>query len=320
MKKWRQLTIILSILLVSIVLIGWRLTSTTARKHGYVGMQLEINDLTDVGVVVHGPDSEGFNNKLSSLLTIPGDLVGDATKYSLIIENKTPQHINAISVIWRFYPSQGKPIEHKYEYSFMSNSFFDDVSDSLIKSGELYPLCAFVNSAGFGRERLREIKSDPQMTDTLSAIKSLLARSTRWSFTIDSVLFSNGVWVGPNKNGYVELLSARINGARDMLKELAQKLDAGEPIDNVLAHAQSYAGPQDEPPANRMMDRQKLTDPNYQYEWAKKNAARQVLARQKMLSGDQKNFSGDQKNISRDQIMIEWIRGHTRKQIPLVKR
>src|SRR5215510_9834152 len=104
-------------------------------------MRLEINDLSNVGVLVHGPDSVGFNNKLSSLLTIPDDLAGDAAKFTLIIENKTPQHINAISVIWRFYHSEGKPIERRYEYSFLSNSFFDDVSASLIKSGELYPLC-----------------------------------------------------------------------------------------------------------------------------------------------------------------------------------
>src|SRR5262245_55382738 len=240
------------------------------------------------------------------MLTIPDDLVRDAVKSTLIIENKTPQHINAISVIWRFYHSEGKPIERKYEFSFLSNSFFDDVSDSLIKSGELYPLCLFAESVGFGRERLRELKSDPQMTNTLSVLNSLLVWSTRWSFTIDSVLLSNGLWVGPNTSGYVERMTAQIIGARDLLKELALKLDAGEPIANVLAHARAYAGPEDEPPANRIMDREKMFDPNYQYEWAKKNAARQALARQK-------NFGGDQ-------AMIEWIRIHTRNQIALVKR
>jgi len=288
------------------VALGWRLTSTTTRKHRYVGMQLETNDLSNVGVLVYGPDSVGFKNKLSSLLTIPGDLAGDAAKYSLIIENRTPQHINTISVIWRFYPSDREPIERKYEYSFLSNSFFDDVSDSLIKSGELYPLCLFAESVGFGRGRLRELKSDPQMTNTLSFLNSLLAWSTRWSFTIDSVLFSNGVWVGPNTSGYVERMTAQINGARDLLKELAQKLDAGEPTANVLAHAQSYAGPPDEAFAMRMMDREKMFDPNYHYEWAKKNAARQALARQKHFGGDQ--------------AMIEWIRLHTRNQIALVMR
>ena len=73
-----------------------------------------------------------------------------------------------------------------------------------------------------------------------------------------------------------------------------------------LAHARAYAGPEDEPPAKRMMDREKMFDPNYHYEWAKKNAARQALARQKHFGGDQ--------------AMIEWIRGHTRNLIPLVKR
>jgi hypothetical protein len=305
LKQWRQWTVTLSLLLISTLLLGWRLTPTPP-KHLYQGMQLEINDLPNAGVLVHGPDSQGFNNKLSSLVTIPSDIAGDAAKYSLIIENKTPQHISAISVIWRFYPSKGEPIQRKYEFSFLSSPFFDDVSYSLIKSGELYPLCPFVESVGFGRERLREIKSSPETANTLSVLNTLLARSTRWSFTIDSVLFSNGEWVGPNTSGHAERMTAQINGARDLLKELAQKLDAGEPIANILGHAKAYAGPLDEKPAQRMPDRQKMNDPNYIYEWAKKNAARQALARQKQPGGDQ--------------AMIEWIREHRNHQIALIKR
>ncbi len=302
----RQLAITLSILLAATAAFGWRLTSTTTLKHRYEGMQIEVNDLSDVGVVVHSPAGTGFSNMLSSLLTVPSDLAGDAAKYSVVIENKTPQHINAIAVIWRFYPSQGKPIERKYSFSFLGNSFFNNASDSLIKPGELYPLCLFAESAGFGRERLRELKSDQQTTNTLSVLNSLLARSTRWSLTIDSVLFSNGVWVGPNTDGFVERLTAQINGARDLLKELAQKLDAGEPVGNLLAHARAYAGAPNEKPEQRMPDRRQITNPNYLYDWAKKNTARQVLARHERFGGDQ--------------AMIEWVREHMRRQISLVKR
>jgi hypothetical protein len=309
MKKWQQLTVIFGMILAATLLVGWRLTSTTAttaQKSGYAGMQLEVNDLAKLGVLVHSPANEGFYNKLSSLVSIPNELAGDAAKYSLIIENKTPQHISAISVVWRFYSSQGQAIERTYEFSSINSSFFDDVSDSLIKSGEHYPLCLFAQSVGFGREPMSELKSDAQMTETLSAINTLMARSTRWSFTIESVLFSNGVWVGPNSTGYVERMTARINGARDLLKELAQKLDAGEATANVLAHARAYAGPADEPASKRMMDRERINDPNYHYEWAKKNAAREALARQK-------NFGGDKS-------MIEWVRQHTSRQIELVRR
>src|SRR5262249_54772269 len=146
----------------------------------------------------------------------------------------------------------------------MNNQFFDDASSSLIKSGELYPLCLFAESVGFGHSRMKELKSTPTTLGTLDNIKSLMALSTRWSVTIDSVLFSNGVWAGPNTNGFVERLSAKINGARDMLKELAQKLDAGESSANILAHARSVAGPSDEPPEKRLApSRDAMLDPNY---------------------------------------------------------
>jgi hypothetical protein len=309
MKQWLkqqgiQWALISSMLLLATVLVTWRATST-ARTSGYQGMQLEINDLSNFGVMVYTPDSADFSNKLSSLVTIPADLAADAAKYSIIIENKTPQHISAMEVIWRFYTSQGKEITRSYAYSFLGNQFFDDASSGLIKSGELYPLCLFADSVGFGYERMKELKSTPTALNTLDNIKSLMAMSTRWSFTIDSVLFSNGVWVGPNTDRYVERMTAEINGSRDMLKELAKKLDAGEPIANILAHARTAAGPKDEPPENRLLDHQKMKDPNYLYERQRKNAAREALARHQNLGGDK--------------TLIDWIRGHSAHQIALVK-
>src|SRR5215813_1047513 len=69
-EDMKQLMIILSMLLMATVALGWRLTSTTTRKHRYEAMRLETNDLSNVGVLVYGQDSVGFQNKLSSLLTI----------------------------------------------------------------------------------------------------------------------------------------------------------------------------------------------------------------------------------------------------------
>ena len=273
------------------------------------GMQLEINDLPNFGVMVYGPDSGGFNNKLSSLVTIPADLAADVAKYSAIIENQTPQHIIAMEVIWRFYPSQGKVVTRTFGFSRMSNQFFDDASYSLIKAGELYPHCLFADCGGFSPDRMTTLKNNQQTTLKLDNVKGLMAISTRWSITIDSVLFSNGVWAGPNTDGHVERQTAQINGARDMLKELAQKLDAGEPVTNLLAHALAVSGRRPgERPDDKLPDgfREKMYDPNYLYGEARKQAALEALGRHEHFGGDK--------------ALIYWIRGHSAHQIAMVRR
>lgn len=270
-------------------------------------MQLIVNDLPQHGVVIHGPASAGFSNKLLALVTVPDDLSGDAMRYSVIVENKTPQHIIAMSVVWRFYPSGGEPIMQSYSFSFMGNSVFNNVAESLIKPGEQYPLSLLLDSVGFGRQRAQEIKSDGQTKQRLERVNAQIARSVKWSVEIDGVLFSNGVCVGPNTTKYLDLLDARIRGARDMVNELANRLDAGEPAADVLAHARSFAEITDERLEAPLPDfRERMHNPESAYNQAKTGMARQAVARDK-------NFGGER-------AMIEWIRESSRMHIPLVKQ
>lgn len=270
-------------------------------------MHLIVNDLPQHGVVIHGPASAGFSNKLWALVTVPDDLSGDAMRYSVIVENKTPQHIIAMSVVWRFYPSNGEPIMQSYSFSFMGNSVFNNVAESLIKPGEQYPLSLLLDSVGFGRQRAQVIKSDGQTKQRLERVNAQIARSVKWSVEIDGVLFSNGVCVGPNTTKYLDLLDARIRGARDMVNELANRLDAGEPAADVLAHARSFAEITDEQLEAPFPDfRERMHNPELAYNQAKTGMARQAVARDK-------NFGGER-------AMIEWIRENSRMHILLVKR
>ncbi|MGH9834135.1 MAG: hypothetical protein ACREBD_07445 [Blastocatellia bacterium] len=303
----RKIIAISCILLSALGVIAWRATSTPNQSRQYKGMRLEIHDLAEHGVFAYGPDSADFGRKLGALVAIPADLTNDAPKYSVILENRTPQRITAIAVVWHFYPAQGAPIERSSSFSFISNPFFNDVSDSLIKAGEFYPLCQLADGVGFGRARMTELKSDAQAKQTLALLDALIARSMRWSFDIDSVLFSNGVFVGPDRLGYVGATSARINAARDILKEVAQKIDAGEPMSNVLAHANAYASiPEEALDAQYPDVRKRMRDPDYIYARIKNQTAKAVLARHR-------NFGGDAG-------LIAWVRQNSQQQIQLVRQ
>jgi hypothetical protein len=266
-------------------------------------MQLEVNDLSKYGVKIYGPSSPAFSNRLSALVTIPNDLLNDALKYSIVVENQTSQHIIAMSVVWNFYPPQGEPIKRSHSFSFMGNQVFNKVSDSLIRPGEQYPLSLLLESAGFGRQKAREIKLDDQVNQRLEGVNMLIARSVKWSVDIDGVLFSNGVFVGSDTLKYFNALDAQTRGARDMITELAKRLDAGE---DVFAFARPIAEVTDEALEAPYPDRrERMRNPEYIYNLAKTQMARQAVARRK-------NYG--------EQTVIEWIRENSKSYIPLVKK
>jgi hypothetical protein len=64
-------------------------------------MELIINDLPQHGVLIHGPEGPGFRDRLFALVAVPPDLEDDALRYSIVVENQTPQHILQITFVWR---------------------------------------------------------------------------------------------------------------------------------------------------------------------------------------------------------------------------
>ncbi|MGH9842737.1 MAG: hypothetical protein ACREEM_28670 [Blastocatellia bacterium] len=282
----------------------WNSNSTNKQK-GYKGMEIEINDLAERGVVIHSPSSAGYNNRFSSLLAAPNDLADSARKYSAVVENKTPHPIIAATIIWRFYPSQGEPIPQTFAFNSIPNNVFNAPGRGLIQPGEQYPLCLLLERAGFGRERATEIKGDDDARRRLERVNALIARSVKWSVSVDGVLFSNGVFIGPDTIKYFDVLSARIRGARDIINELQQKLSAGEPNDAVFAHARSYASITDEALEAPYPDRPlRFHNPDYAYNSYKTNMGRQAIALRENES---------------EAKAIEFIGHNSRQQIALIK-
>lgn len=311
-KAMKTLMITLCILAAGLITLGytWN-TSSRTQKRQYKGMELEINDLADHGVFIHDPASAGFNSRFTSLVSIPNELTSSALSNSVVLENKTPQNINALCVLWRFYPSEGNPIERTAAFSFLDNAVFNSTNESLIKAGEQYPLSLLSKGLGIGRERMREIKDDAESKQNLDAeskqnldtVNQLIARSVRWSFYVDAVLFSNGVMIGPDSTHYLDALTARINGGRDLFREVAEKLDRGE---NAWAHAASYAAETEEQIDARFPDvRARMRNPDYAYAVAKRAAARTV-------DGRKKNWG--------EKETVEFVRGSLVRQIPLVRK
>jgi hypothetical protein len=285
---------------------GWTTWKTSPNKNQqFNGMQLIVKDLPQHGVVIHDSSNPAFKNELSAFYLIPPDLLNHALRYSIIVQNNTMQHIIALTVIWRFYPSQGAPIERTYSHSF-SNQMFNNPAESLIKPNGRYGMCLLSPSAGFSSQKTQEIKNNDQLKNQLNQLNGLIARSVKWSVDIDGVLFSNGVYVGADSAKYFDFYNAKFKGARDLIDELMRKLNNNEPYADVFAHAQSYASITDADLQSPFPDfRQRMTNPVYIYNSVKTQMARQVIKRRT-------NFG--------EQATIDYIRQSSKLYIPLVKR
>jgi len=239
-------------------------------------MELIINDLPEHGVVIHGPESPGYRERLLALpahFTAPPDIDDDELRYSVIVENQTPQHIVKISLSWRPYPREsGTPIGQGVESSHLLE--FNNLWRNLIPAGAQ---CAW--SALDGLRFMRRKACYPEGGDNRRKerddVKKRLAANDKWSVDINYALFDNGVFAGPDTDLEFDQDEAKNRGRVDMFAELNQKLDKGE---DAFAYAEQCASIPLEQIKELYPDpRLYARNPEIVYMWEKKSAAKSIV-------------------------------------------
>jgi len=269
-------------------------------------MELIINDMPQHGVLIHGPKSPGFRERLLALFRDPPfggppELDDDELQCSFIIDNQTLRHIVQITFICSPYPRESGP-----SFSLSSgdsrNRVLNDLWGSMIKPGGQ---CSWSLLDGYwfisqtvvsttGKDTRREWRDQE---------KKKLAAIDKLSVEIDGVLFSDGSFVGPDTELKFDQFEANNRGALDMIAELNQKLDAGE---DAFAYAEQCASiPWEEIKELYPDSRLYARSPEIVYMWEKKMAAKGIVFRW--------HFTGKQG-------MIEWIREIANPRIPLPER
>jgi hypothetical protein len=265
-------------------------------------MELIINDLPQHGVLIHGPESPGFRDRLFALVAIPPDLEDDALRYSIVVENQTPQHILRITFVWRPYPQEGWQPPFGEGAGSRSNPIFNNLLGSLIKPGEQ---CPWSLLEGHCFWRLKAVMATPEVSqrERRDQLKTRFAASVKWSVDIDGVLFSDGVFVGPDTTQWFDHLEAEIRAASDLIAELNRKLDDGE---DAFAHAEQYASiTKEQIQALYSGARSHALNLEIISAWTKKTTAMNVIARWRKFG---------------EMATVEWIRASAKSQIPLVRR
>src|SRR5262249_50650406 len=207
-------------------------------------------------------------------------------------------------LVWRFYPSQGPPITKTYSHAF-GGDMFTNPAEGLIQPNGQYAMSLLLPGAGFSRDPVQEVKNDDRLSRELTGLNSLIARSVKWSVDVDGVLFSNGVYVGPDSAKYFDFVKAKYGGGRDLIQELVDKINGNQPYASIFAHAQSYASITDKDLEAPFPDfRTRMTDPVYTYNKIKTNMGRHIIARRDRYG---------------EQAAIDFIIQNSKLQIPLVK-
>lgn len=263
-------------------------------------MELIINDLPQHGVLLHGPASPGFRERLFALVAIPPGLEAEALRYSIVVENQTPQHILQIRLVWRPYPQVGWLPPFFDGASNHSNPVFNNMFGSLIKPGEQ---CPWSPLEGHYFSRLQAVMATPDVGDSERRVqvKTRLAASVKCSVGIDAVLFGDGVFVGPDTTQEFDRLEVKVRATSDLITELNRKLDDGE---DALAHAEQWASITQEQMNALYLEARSFT-PDLLYALAKKATAMNINARWQKFG---------------EEATEEWIRASVKSLIPLVRR
>jgi hypothetical protein len=286
-------------------------------------MEIITNDMPRHGVLIHGPGSPGFRDRLFALVDVPPELEDDALRHSIVVENQSPQHILTISLVWRRYSQEDSKyirefdprnrnecsrlarngllpilerVDIRIDPVFTQMSW--GVSWGLIKAGAQFPW-SLLEGPGFHRHKAVLARTDARVVERRENIKAQLARNDRWSVDVDGVLFSDGVFAGPDTFLWFDHFEAEVRAARDLIAELNRMLDNGE---DALARAEQCASITNE----QLADLYPAATPNAQaYGLTKKVTAKNVIARRQK---------------SGVQAAVVWIRECAKFQIPLVRR
>jgi hypothetical protein len=298
-------------------------------------MEIIANDMPQYGVMIHVPESPGFSDRLFALVEVPPELEEDALRYSVVVENQTPQHILRIKLVYSPYSQEDSKFVREYdprdrnEYlrlwrggllpsgegaeisiadAFTRMSW--GVSRGLIKAGNQCPW-SLLEGSYFWRQKAILATTDARKEERREHLKARFGRIARWSVDFDGVLFSDGVFAGPDTAMWFNNFETQVRAARDLIAELNRKLDDGE---DALAHAEQCASitieridEQCAPITNEQIEAIHPSAISYEriYASARKTTAMNVILRRQK---------------SGEQAAVEWIRENAKSQIPLVRR
>ena len=237
-----------------------------------MGININKKDLPEHGLKIIGPSDPSFDGLLKSALEgEQSALVEDVRPFSIFIKNDGNKAIVAYQLTWELDGPEGRIISYQPSYANPRVFFDEDVdkSDNLTgkegniikpKATRLFSMAKFIGgqlggnigalAAPLDETEASEAQQKAQngvRSSAMQRIHATLKRGTNLTVSIDGAFFEDGTFVGPDTTGFFADFKAQTDARRDILVEIAHRLNRGETHDAIFSRIDKLANAPDAP-------------------------------------------------------------------------
>ncbi len=195
--------------------------------------RLEYKALENHGVEFITPNSAAFRGEIDKFVS-PNDflLIQKALPFSVVIKNSGSRPISAFLVRYDLiFPQSGRPTTHHFQH------IKSPTGPPLILPGSTFPLTPLGRlSTAIHKRRVAEV-NQVALAKLFNERLGEYESQTNIAVSLDSVLFTDGVFAGPDLSNFTDLLQGCAR-AEEELKAQTSRLDGAE-LDQYFAKATS---------------------------------------------------------------------------------
>jgi hypothetical protein len=300
--------------LVALLTLGLKLSgyhSVRARNASPMLKVQNAQSLAQYNIFIVDQSDPSFDGLFTALVKVPPDLAPDVKQFSVFITNNSDRAVAAYLVRWEFVQADGRIVPSSQAYARLRSLDGSAQSEPPALAAHSSRLVSQINEIetrtapatyigdhNLPADKQATIKSGT--TQSLSALQNQLKTSASWSASLDSILFTDGTFAGPDTSGYFDRLKAQFDGRADFLQELSAIL-ANPSANQAQAYADIFSRAKNVPNAEhpRLAG---LAATDY-YNRSRAFLAREIITRQ-ANQGDQQTIDYIKSESSRPRIQL----------------
>lgn len=226
---------------------------------------IHVKDLRQHGLIILDPTSASFDEGFSDLVRDRNSSerrsLDSLRAFSVFVRNTSERNVVAYKIRWELLMDDGRTINYETTRAVLGALMGDDAervssSRNVIRrnSARFAALGSLERQAqrGLGSSVGRATNQDDiaqiqqarqEQNENLLAerLSQQLSQATNITVSIDSAVFDDGTFVGPDLSQYFEQLRAGVTAKNDLLRGMLLALRRGESLDTVFRHVEAIA-------------------------------------------------------------------------------
>jgi hypothetical protein len=192
----------------------------------------KVQSLSQYNIFIVDQSDPSFDGLFTALVKVPPDLAPDVKQFSVFITNNGDRAVAAYLVRWEFVQADGRIVPSSKAYARLKSldgSARSEPPALAAHSSRLVSLineietrtdpATYIGDHNLPADKQSAIKSNT--TRTLGELQNKLKTSGSWNASLDSILFTDGTFAGPDTSGEFARLKAELDGRADFLQELS---------------------------------------------------------------------------------------------------